>query len=301
MFAFLYHPAIDPLILQIYGPIAIRWYSLMYIVGFLFCYLFLLYRIRKNIIKISAQMLSDVIFAGFLGVIIGARLGYVLFYNLEGTLANPLSIFMVWNGGMSFHGGMIGIVAGILIYALIKKINFLDLADVVGVPIPMALAFGRWGNFVNGELWGRPTDVPWGMVFPGIPRDKCFPVTEPWVREMADKVGMIIPPNAQLINLPRHPSQLYEMILEGIVLFFVLYFVSKLKDKPRGLITWAFFLGYGLARFFIEFFREPDTQIGYLAGGWYTMGMTLSLPMIAVGLGGLVYTFVKRKRNELWA
>jgi phosphatidylglycerol---prolipoprotein diacylglyceryl transferase len=301
MFAFLYHPAIDPLILQIYGPLGIRWYSLMYIVGFLFCYLFILYRIKKNIIKIDAQILSDVIFAAFLGVLVGARLGYVLFYNLQATLANPMSVFAVWNGGMSFHGGMIGIVLGILVYALIKKINFLDLADVVGVPVPMALAFGRWGNFVNGELWGRPTDAPWGMIFPGLPQAKWFPASEQWVRDMAEKAGMIVPPNATLVNLPRHPSQLYEMFLEGVVLFFVLYLVSKLKDKPRGLITWTFFLGYGLARFFIEFFREPDAQLGYLAGGWFTMGMVLSLPMAAAGLAGLIYTFIKNKRNDLWA
>lgn len=301
MFAFLTHPAINPVILQIYGPLAIRWYSLMYIAGFAFVYLFLTWRIRKNFVKINAQVLSDVIFAGFVGLLIGARLGYVLFYNIQSVIANPMSVFAVWEGGMSFHGGMIGIVCGVLVYSLIKKMNFFDLADIFAVPVPMGLAFGRWGNFVNGELWGRPTDAPWGMIFPELPQSKWFSAGETWVRELAQRAGMIVPPNATLINLPRHPSQLYEMFLEGFVLFTVLYFLSKLKNKPRGLICWTFFLGYGLSRFTVEFFREPDVQLGYLAGGWFTMGMVLSLPMVLVGIGGLVYTFIANKRNELWA
>lgn len=301
MFAFLYHPAIDPVILQIYGPLAIRWYSLMYIVGFLFVYLFLTWRIKKNFIKINAQVLSDVIFAGFVGLLIGARLGYVLFYNFANTMADPLSVFKVWEGGMSFHGGMIGIVAGVFIYALIKKLNFIDLADIFAVPVPMGLAFGRWGNFVNGELWGRPTDAPWGMIFPDLPRSKWFSTTEGWVNDIIQKTGLFVPQNAPLVNLPRHPSQLYEMFLEGFVLFTALYLLSRMKNKPRGLICWSFFLGYGLARFIVEFFREPDAQLGYLAGNWFTMGMVLSLPMVLVGIAGLVYTFISNKRNELWA
>lgn len=301
MFAFLHQPEINPVILQLWGPLAIRWYSLMYIAGFAAAYLFILWKIHKKAVLLTRQELSDILFAGFVGLLIGARLGYVLFYNLRQTLDNPASVIRVWEGGMSFHGGFIGIVCGFVVYAFLKKKNFFDLADVFAVPVPLGLAFGRWGNFVNGELWGRPTDAPWGMVFRTVPPNRWFSTQEGWVQKLVEKTGLPVPPGALTVNLPRHPSQLYQMVLEGLILFLALVLLSRMKNKPRGIVTWSFILGYGLARFTAEFFREPDAHIGYLAGNWFTMGMALSLPMIIAGAAGLIVALIRNERNTLWA
>lgn len=270
--AFLIQPDINPLILQIWGPFAIRWYSLMYVLGFMFSYFYIYYQIKKGRIKATEMELSDIIFYAFLGVIIGGRLGYVLFYNLGVYMQNPLDIFKIWEGGLSFHGGFIGVLISEWIYLSTKKKNFLDYADVFIVPLPFCLFLGRWGNFVNGELWGRPTTMPWGMIFRNAPG-----------------------------NLPRHPSQIYEMALEGLLLFIILLIISRLKHKPKGLIISSFFAGYGLFRGFVEFFREPDAQLGYLAGGWLTMGMLLCVPMILIGAAGIYYSLKLNRRNDLWA
>ncbi len=173
--------------------------------------------------------------------------------------------------------------------------------DVFAIPTTVALGFGRWGNFVNQELWGKPTTMPWGMVFPAIPKEKYFSLKEEWVSEFVKKVGMEVLPGVEKVNLPRHPSQLYEMFLEGFLLFFVMLFFVKLGRRERGFYSSIFLIGYGVARFFVEFFREPDSQIGYLFGGWFTMGMLLSFPMIIAGIALLTYFLSKKEKNLLWA
>jgi len=300
MFAFLHHPEINPVILPIAGAFAIRWYSLMYVLGFLFVYLFVSNEIKKGRIRFTETDLSDVIFYAFFGVILGGRIGYVLFYNFSYYLQNPIEIFKVWEGGLSFHGGLIGVLTMEWIYSITKKKNYFDLGDLFTVPIPFCLALGRWGNFVNGELWGKPTTAPWGMIFPAVPEKQWFPVSEPWVKEFMDKIGMTVAPGQTLVNLPRHPSQLYEMLMEGLLLFIILFILYKIKKWPRGFIFSCFFLGYGIFRFIAEFFREPDIQVGYLSGGWFTMGMLLCIPMIITGLAGLYFSLTRKKRNELW-
>ncbi len=203
-------------------------------------------------------------------------------------------------GNVFCHGGLLGVIIAVSIYAFRKKKNFFDLADIYIIPSSLGIAFVRWANFVNGELWGKPTDVPWGMIFPTVPEPGWFPLSERWVHDMAAKIGLMIPSGQTLINLPRHPTQLYEGLLEGVVLFLILFLLSRLKIKPRGVLFSTFLLGYGLARFFVEFFREPDSYIGYLYGGWVTMGMILSTPMILLGAFGLLYFIKKRDRNRLW-
>ncbi|MEJ5283577.1 MAG: prolipoprotein diacylglyceryl transferase [Brevinematia bacterium] len=301
MFAYLVHPDINPEIIHFFGPIGIRWYSLMYIIGFLFVYYFIRFLIKKQYIKITELMLSDVLFYAFLGVIIGGRLGYVLFYNLPYYLSNPLKIFAVWEGGMAFHGGFLGVVIAEIIYCVQKKINFFDLMDLFAIPVPVALGFGRWGNFVNQELWGRPTTLPWGMIFPKMPQENYFHLSEPWVKEFVNKIGLEVLPGQKLVNLPRHPSQLYEMLLEGFLLFAVMLIFMKIGRKERGFYSAIFLIGYGLSRLIVEFFREPDKQLGYLYGGWLTMGMLLSLPMIIAGIILVSYSLVRKEKNLLWA
>lgn len=310
MTGYLTHPNIDPVILQIWGPLAIRWYSLMYIVGFAAVYIFILVQIRKKILRMNEEELSNILFVGMLGVLLGARLGYILFYNLGYYIQNPLQVIKVWEGGMSFHGGLIFTILALFIYLAFKKKSFLDVADVFIVPVPIALMFGRWGNFVNGELWGKPTDAPWGMVFPVKEYSGAdnaimlspphFPVSDPAVQKIVSNTGLFVQPGQTVVNLPRHPSPLYEMLLEGAALFIVLFLVSRLKKRPRGILISTFLLGYGMIRFFIEFFREPDAHIGYLAGGWLTMGMLLSLPLIIGGLTGIIVSRAVNRTNELW-
>ena len=301
MFAYLVHPDLSPTILDIVGPLAIRWYSLMYIVGFGFCLLFLYISRKKNKLLLKPEEVSDIAFTIFLGLLIGARLGFMLFYDFSGMAADLTQIFRVWEGGMSFHGGMIGMIIALLIYSLTKKRNFVELLDVFVVPIPVALACGRWGNFINQELWGKPTSMPWGMIFPKIPPSKYVSTADPVAQQIMQKAGIVADPSQQMINLPRHPTQLYEMCLEGIVLFLILYILYRKKNLPRGILISTFMLGYGLSRFFVEFWREPDQQLGYLFGGWLTMGIVLSLPMILIGIGGLIYFNLNKKGNSLWA
>jgi phosphatidylglycerol:prolipoprotein diacylglycerol transferase len=250
-------PAFDPVLVQI-GPFAVRWYALAYIAGILLGWLYAKAILRSprawgGAAPISAAEFDDFVLWVTLGIILGGRTGYVLFYNLPHFLEHPVEIVQLWKGGMSFHGGFIGCVLAVVLFARRRKIPILSLGDVTCAVAPIGLFFGRLANFINGELWGRPSDVPWAMVFPGGG------------------------------PLPRHPSQLYEAMLEGLVLFAVLALFVRLGAlKRRGLILGAFALFYGLARCFGEFFREPDIQLGFLWGG-LTMGMLLSLPMI---LGG---------------
>ena len=254
-------PAFDPVLISI-GPFAIRWYALSYIMGIVLGWLYARTIIRNERLWGGPAPMTLVDFDDFvlwitLGIILGGRIGYVLFYNLPFFLAHPLEMVQVWKGGMSFHGGFIGCVVAVLLFAWRRGIPMLSLGDVTCAVGPIGLFLGRLANFVNGELWGRPTDVPWAMVFPSSG------------------------------PLPRHPSQLYEATLEGLVLFAVLLVLVRAGALRRpGLIIGAFAVGYSIARSFCELFREPDVQLGFLWGG-LTMGMLLCIPLILVGFGFL--------------
>jgi phosphatidylglycerol:prolipoprotein diacylglycerol transferase len=253
-------PDIDPVIVQL-GPIAIRWYGLGYVVGILFAWWY-----SRRIVStprlwtadtpaMKPADIDDFLLWAALGVVLGGRLGYVLFYDLDRYLSEPAAIFAVWSGGMSFHGGMLGVIVAMVLFARTRGIHVWSLFDTIAAGVPVGLGVVRVANFINSELWGRVTDAPWGVVFPnGGP-------------------------------FPRHPSQLYEAGLEGIVLFSVLWLLvwkASMLKRPR-FVGGAFIAGYGLSRIFVEFFRMPDAQLGYLAGGWLTMGMVLSLPMVLAG------------------
>ncbi len=248
----LHYPHFNPIALKI-GPLAIHWYGLMYLLGFAMAYILG----RRRIITghttfLTVRDLEDLIFYSVLGVVLGGRLGYVLFYQPGYYMAHPSEIFHVWDGGMSFHGGLLGVILVMLWLARKKQVTLFTLSDFVAPLIPLGLAAGRQGNFINGELWGRPTTLPWGMIFP----------------------------NAG--NIPRHPSQLYELGLEGLLLFAIMWKFSS-KPRPVGQISGLFLIGYGTFRFLVEFTREPDAFLGLLALG-LSMGQWLSLPMIVIGV-----------------
>jgi phosphatidylglycerol:prolipoprotein diacylglycerol transferase len=250
----LVHPDFDPVAIHI-GPVAIRWYGLMYLVGFALAYGLGRLRIARGPSgRVTLQALDDLLFYCVLGVILGGRLGYVLFYKPGYYAAHPLEILAVWQGGMSFHGGFLGVLAALWWVARRHDLRWLEVTDFFAPLSPLALGAGRLGNFINGELWGRVTDVPWGMVFQ----------------------------NPAAGALPRHPSQLYELALEGVLLFAVLWLYSA-RRRPLGAVSAMFLIGYGLARFVVEFFREPDDFLGLLALG-LSMGQWLSLPMILAGV-----------------
>ncbi|HBC58268.1 MAG TPA: prolipoprotein diacylglyceryl transferase [Gammaproteobacteria bacterium] len=246
------YPQIDPVAIQL-GPIAIHWYGLMYLVGFAAAYYLGRYRAGRSDNPFDHEFVDDMIFYGVLSVILGGRIGYVLFYNFSSYLEDPLAVFKVWQGGMSFHGGLLGTAFAMWFLARKYKVNIFQISDFVSPLVIIGLLAGRVGNFINGELWGRQTDVPWAMVFPGA---------GPY---------------------PRHPSQLYEAALEGILLFLIVWFYSS-KPRPMMAVTGLFLAGYGLARSTVEFFREPDGHIGFIAFDWLTMGHILSVPMIMFGL-----------------
>lgn len=253
MFSF---PDIDPVMFSI-GPLAVRWYGFMYFAGFISAWLLGNYRAKrpeKYHAPFTNEQFSDVLVWGLLGVIVGARLGYIIFYKPGYYLQNPAEIFALWHGGMSFHGGLIGVVFCIWLVGKKYGRGFLSTMDFIAPLVPPGLFFGRMGNFINAELWGRVTSGPWGMVFPG-------PAAGP---------------------LPRHPSQLYEAALEGALLFIILLWFSS-KPRPRGAVAGLFALGYGVFRFTVEFAREPDAHLGFIAGGFLTMGMILCLPLMLLG------------------
>lgn len=257
----LHYPEINPIALQI-GPVAIHWYGLMYLIGFALVWVLGRWRIKHGKTDLTPQDLEDIIFYSVLGVIAGGRLGYVFFYKPAYYLAHPLEILYLWEGGMAFHGGLVGVIVVLLLYARQRKKTLLEIGDFVAPLIPLGLAAGRIGNFINGELWGRVTTMPWGMVFP----------------QTGD-------------GLPRHPSQLYEMALEGFVLFALLWWFAR-KPRPMGQVSALFLIGYGVFRFLLEYTREPDYFLGLLAGG-LSMGQLLSLPMIAAGVIIFVYSAKK--------
>lgn len=255
---------LSPVALQL-GPFALRWYSLAYIVGILAGWWLLLKMVKRPGSPMTGRHVDDLVSWATLGVILGGRLGYVIFYNPAQYLADPLGILKLWEGGMSFHGGLTGVIVALLLYARSKGLPALRILDYVAVVTPIGLLLGRFANFVNGELWGRPTDGSWGIIFPDAGPE------------------------------PRHPSQLYEAATEGLLLLIVLnllFWATNARMKP-GLLGGVFIAGYGLSRFLIEFWREPDAQLGVLGIG-LTMGQLLSLPMILLGLW-LLATFNKRE------
>lgn len=247
------YPDIDPVAISI-GPLNVHWYGLMYLVGFGSAWLLANYRADQSNSTWTRQQVSDLIFWAAIGVILGGRIGYVLFYNFDQFLSNPLSLVKIWEGGMSFHGGLIGVTVALLIFSRYTGKRFFEVADFTAPLVPLGLAAGRIGNFIGGELWGRGSDVPWAMVFPGAG------------------------------SLPRHPSQLYQFALEGILLFAIVWWFST-KSKPPMAVSGLFLLGYGSFRLFVEQFRQPDAHIGFVLADSITMGQLLSTPMI---LGGLL-------------
>ncbi|MCI2242564.1 prolipoprotein diacylglyceryl transferase [Adlercreutzia faecimuris] len=260
----LYH-AIDPVAFSL-GPLTVRWYGIAYVLGFV-CAALIIWRVaRRWRVEVDVDSLLTIMICVIIGIIVGGRLGYVLFYGDGYYLAHPLDILAFNQGGMSFHGGLLGALLSGIPAARLTRIPFLTLADLGCIAAPVGLFFGRCANFVNGELWGAPTDAPWGVVFGGA-------------------AGM----------MPRHPSQLYEALLEGVVIFCVLYALSRrVPPRPRGTFLGAFLVMYGAFRFLIEFVREPDVQLGYLWGGWLTMGQVLSAPLILAGV--VVLAFAWRRR-----
>ncbi len=260
----LYH-ALDPVMFSI-GPLEIRWYGIAYILGFLFASILIKRIARRWKLRFSLDALLTIVCCTIVGVIVGARHGFCLFYGNGYYFAHPLEIFAFHQGGMSFHGGLVGALITGIIAAKLTNIPYLTLADLGVIVAPIGLFLGRCANFINGELWGDVTDLPWGVIFGG-------------------QAGL----------LPRHPSQLYEAILEGIILFIILFSLSrKLPPYPRGTFLSIFLLLYGVFRFIVEFVRQPDIQIGYLMGNWLTMGQVLSLPLIIAGVAVLIFS-IKHK------
>lgn len=247
-------PAIDPVVVEI-GPFAIRWYALAYVAGLIIGWRYMIRLARAPGAALTVRQVDDLLVWITFGVVLGGRLGFVLFYNPAYYAANPLDVLKVWQGGMSFHGGLLGVVAALALFARRRAVPLLATADAIARVAPIGLFFGRIANFINGELFGRTTDVPWGVVFPGGGPE------------------------------PRHPSQLYEAALEGIVLFVLVWLAARFVAPGHrpGLLTGTFCAGYAIARMVVELFREPDQQIGFLAGGT-TMGQALSLPLLLFGL-----------------
>lgn len=266
------YPDIDPVALAL-GPINVHWYGLSYMAAFLGGWW--LARIRAaKLVNWDDKKVEDIIFFVVLGVILGGRIGYILFYSFNDWLDDPIRLFRVWEGGMSFHGGLIGVLLAMFLFARKHKTSFMDVTDFIAPMIPVGLFTGRLGNFINGELWGGPTDLPWGM------QVSC----EKFYYLCANKLQL--PPDA-LYSPALHPSQLYEAFLEGILLFIILWLYSS-KKPPKMAVSGAFLLFYGIFRSAVEFVRMPDTHIGYLWGDWITMGQTLSAPMIIAG-GFFIY------------
>ena len=260
---------LDPVAFSI-GPVSVRWYGIAYVLGFVLTAFVIMRTAKRWKVYIDSDSLFTVVFCVIVGVILGARLGYVLFYGDGYYFEHPEKILAFSEGGMSFHGGLIGALLAGIVAARIIRMPYLTLADMAVIGAPLGLFFGRCANFVNGELWGAPTDAAWGVVFGG-------------------SAGMI----------PRHPSQLYEAVLEGLVIFIVLYALSrKVPPRPQGTFLGTFLVMYGVFRFLVEFVRQPDAQLGYLFGDWVTMGQLLSLPLVLAGIAILVFAWRAKRPQQ---
>ena len=260
------HPQFDPVFFSL-GPVAVRWYGLMYVLGFVAYILLGKYRARRTPSGVMAERdVDDLLLYGVIGVILGGRLGYVLFYKPSYYLAHPVEIFQVWAGGMSFHGGFLGVLLGVWVFCRLRRKRWIEVMDFIAPLAPIGLAAGRMGNFINGELPGRPTDLPWGMWFPQV----------------------------DATPIARHPSQLYQFALEGLALFALLWWFSR-RPRPAGAVSGLFLVGYGVFRFIAEFARQPDDFLGLLAFS-LSMGQWLSIPMILAGLGLMASAYRKGDR-----
>ena len=253
-------PDLNPVAFSL-GPLKIHWYGIMYLVGFLSAWLLACWRTKRYQLSWTTDQISDLIFYAALGVVLGGRLGYMIFYNTHELIHQPWSLFQIWEGGMSFHGGLLGVLIAVGLFARWNQKTFWEVADFTAPLVPLGLGAGRIGNFINGELWGRATNVPWAMIYPHV-----------------DEQG-------------RHPSQLYEFGLEGIGLFILVWWYAA-KPRPTGCVAAVFLMGYAVCRLIAECFRQPDLQLGFLAFGWLTMGQLLSIPML---LGGFWLWWIKRR------
>lgn len=258
------YPVIDPVAVSL-GAVKIHWYGIMYLIGFAAVYLLGQYRAKQAWSPIKPEAIEDLVTYGAMGVILGGRIGYILFYNFGQFLDNPLVLFKIWQGGMSFHGGMLGVFAAMAWFAKKQNCTLWQLTDLIAPIAPIGLGAGRLGNFINSELWGRPTDVPWAMIFP----------------------------NGGYVA--RHPSQLYEAFLEGFVLFVIVWLYTQ-KPRPTMAATGLAVMCYGCFRFFVEFYRLPDAHLGYLALDWVTMGQILSTPMIVIGAALMVFAYKRETK-----
>ena len=275
-------PEFDPVVIAL-GPLAIHWYGLMYLIGFIAFWWLGRWRAQRSADGLSVAQMDDLVFYAGLGVVLGGRVGYVIFYNFSYWLSDPWSLLRIWEGGMSFHGGFLGVMVALLFFARRYHLRFWSLTDFVAPLVPIGLLAGRVGNFINGELWGSPTSVAWGIQVSCAQRfDLCV-----------NKLGLS-PSAAYTPAL--HPSQLYQALLEGLLLFLILWFYSA-KPRAAPAVSGMFLLGYGSFRFVVEFFRMPDSQIGYLAFDWLTMGQLLSLPMILAGLLLMGWVSVTARRT----
>ncbi len=281
------YPNIDPVAISL-GPLQVHWYGLMYLLAFLCAWGLATYRAKQRD-NWNAEMVSDLVFYGALGVVLGGRIGYVLFYEFSKFLADPIWLFKVWTGGMSFHGGFIGVMVAMLFWCYKYKKTWFETLDFIAPCVPTGLMFGRIGNFIGGELFGRVSNgnYSWLMGFPTAQyADNEYLKNHPEQINLLQQVG-------QQMMLPRHPSQIYQALCEGLLLFIVLWWFSS-KPRPRMAVSAIFLMGYGCARFFMEFVREPDADQGYILFGWMTKGQILSFPMILIGLWMIWYAYHKK-------
>ncbi|MDH3901200.1 MAG: prolipoprotein diacylglyceryl transferase [Gammaproteobacteria bacterium] len=262
------YPDIDPVAISA-GPFEVHWYGLMYLIAFIAGWWLGRLRTRRPGTTWKAEEIGDLVFYFALGAILGGRIGYTLMYNLPGFIEDPLVIVRIWQGGMSYHGGMVGVLVAMWLYGRHTNRTFFFVTDYLAPLVPIGLGAGRIGNFINGELWGRPTDLPWGMVFPFVDA------------------------------LPRHPSMLYEALLEGLVFFIILWVYSR-RPRPTMAVSGLYLLTYGVFRFLVEFVRLPDAHIGYLAFDWLTMGHVLTLPMVVLGGAFMVYAYRRKDGAVSW-
>lgn len=285
-FATVAYPRIDPDAIRL-GAFHVRWYGVAYLLGFALAFAALRLMSRKGILRLPADAVGDLVSWLAMGVVLGGRTGWWLFYHRsQGAIEPWYEPIAIWHGGMSFHGGLVGVLVAGYWWSRRHKLHFFDTVDFVAPLVPLGLGLGRLGNFINGELWGKPGSVPWAMIFPNAhDEDAALAANDPHLTQLMQQFG----------GLPRHPSQLYELALEGVVMFSVLWLVS-MKPRPRYLISGLFALMYGCFRFAVEFVRVPDAQLGYLAWGWLTMGQIQSLPLIAVGL---ILLWMSRKAPTL--